>query len=70
MYRHDFWAAGDQEREAAADRQTASLGGVAITLVLIIVGLLLVRALHTKATVEDCLMAGRVNCDTLVSPNL
>ena len=70
MYRHHFWVAGDRDRQAAADRQTASLGGVAITLVLIIVGLLLIRALHAKATVEDCLMAGRLNCDTLVSPHL
>ena len=52
------------EEEKAADRQTASLGGVAITLLL---GLFLVRELHAKGMIEDCLMAGRTNCDQLVT---
>jgi hypothetical protein len=56
----------EEDDEAAADRQTASLAGVAITLVLLIVGLFLVRELHAKAAIEDCLMAGRSNCDWLV----
>jgi hypothetical protein len=51
----------------AADRQTASLAGVAITLVLLIVGLFLVHQLHAKAAIEDCLMSGRSNCDVLVT---
>jgi hypothetical protein len=52
-----------------ADRQTASLAGVAITLLLLVVGLFLVRELHAKAMVEDCLMSGRTNCD-VVLPDL
>ena len=36
------------EDEEAANRQTASLGGVAITLLLLVVGLFLVRELHAK----------------------
>ncbi len=54
--------------EAAANRQTASLGGVAISLFLIVVGLFLVHALHSKAQVEDCLLAGRTNCSVIVQP--
>ena len=48
-----------EEDEEAANRQTASLGGVAITLLLLVVGLFLVHELHAKAAIEDCLMAGR-----------
>lgn len=55
-----------QEDDEAANRQTASLGGVAITLLLLVVGLFLVRELHAKVAIEDCLMAGRINCDRLV----
>jgi len=56
------------ERQQEADRQTASLGAVAITLLLIVVGLFLVRELHAKAALEDCLLAGRTNCVVLAVP--
>lgn len=51
----------DETDEKAADRQTASLGGVAITLLLLVVGLFLVRELHANDAIEDGLMAGPVN---------
>lgn len=51
----------------AADRRTASLAGVAVTLLLLVVGLFLVHELHAKAMIEDCLMSGRRNCDALIS---
>ena len=47
-----------------ADRQTASLAGVAVAIALVVVGLFLVRQLSIKASIEDCLMAGRLNCAT------
>jgi hypothetical protein len=56
-----------EEENTAADRQTASLAGVAITLLLLVLGLFLVRELHAKGMIEDCLMAGRINCDQLVT---
>jgi len=56
----------DDTEAADADRQTASLAGVAITLLLLVIGLFLVRTLHAESTVEDCLMSGRLNCDLLV----
>lgn len=56
----------DEKDEEAANRQTASLAGIAITLLLLVVGLFLVRELHAKVVIEDCLMAGRPNCDRLV----
>ncbi|HUB15637.1 MAG TPA: hypothetical protein VMB34_27070 [Acetobacteraceae bacterium] len=58
----------EAEAREEADRQTASLAGIAITLLLLIVGLFLIRALHAEAQLEDCLMSGRTNCDVLVVP--
>jgi hypothetical protein len=55
-----------EKDDEAANRQTASLGGVAIILLLLVVGLFLVHELHAKVAVEDCLMAGRINCDRLL----
>jgi len=54
--------------EAAANRQTASLGGVAISLFLVVVGLFLVHELRAKAQLEDCLMSGRTNCVVVTAP--
>ena len=65
MFQQRRWAR-DVEEQETANRQTASLAGVAITLLLLVLGLFLVRALHTQAAIEDCLMAGRSNCDQLV----
>ncbi len=55
------------EDQEAADRQTASLAGVAITLLLLVIGLFLVRELQAKATLEDCLLSGRTNCDVVIN---
>lgn len=54
----------DDDREE--DRQTASLAAVAVTLLLLVVGLFLVHELTMKSKVEDCLLSGRRNCDLLV----
>jgi hypothetical protein len=62
------WLSDDDED--AANRQTASLAGVAITLLLLVAGLYLVHQLQTKVAVEDCLMAGRMQCDRLVQGHL
>ncbi len=51
-----------------ADRQTASLAGVAIALFLIVIGLALVHALHAQARLEDCLLSGRTNCAVIAMP--
>ena len=51
----------------SANRQTASLAGLAVALLLVVVGLFLIHALHEKTRVEDCLLAGRLNCDALVA---
>lgn len=51
--------------EEEADRQTASLAAVAVTLFLIVLGLFLIRELRAQAELEDCLLAGRTNCVVL-----
>ena len=58
----------EAEAQEEANRQTASLAGVAITLLLLVLGLLLVRELHANAMLEDCLMTGRSNCELIVPP--
>jgi hypothetical protein len=56
----------DQDHEDA-DRQSASLAGMAVTLLIVVVCLFLLRELHNKAAIEDCLLAGRSNCDSIVA---
>jgi len=65
--RHNDRVLDEVEDQAAADRQTASLAGVAFTLLLLVVGLFLVHELHHKAMIEDCLLSGRNNCDMVVA---
>jgi hypothetical protein len=57
---------GDDDQDEA-DRQTASLAGMAVALLLVVIGLYLIHVLHTKAMVEDCLLSGRRNCDVIVA---
>ena len=62
---HRFTFRQDDDQEGA-DRQTASLAGLAFALLLVVVGLFLVHTLHRKAVVEDCLLSGRTNCAPVV----
>jgi hypothetical protein len=56
----------DDDHEAE-DRQSASLAGMAVTLLIVVVCLFLLKELHNKAAIEDCLLAGRNNCDSIVA---
>lgn len=56
-----------RDDETAANRRTAGLVGIVVTLLLLIVGLFLVHQLRSSAAVEDCLLAGCRNCDALVT---
>lgn len=71
MRRVPWWSEqAVEEDQREADRQTASLGGLAIALFLVVIGLFLVRELHAMSVVEDCLMAGRTNCGATVPMRL
>jgi hypothetical protein len=48
-----------RDREEA-DRRTAGLAAIVVVL------LLLTRTLHKKSLLEDCLMAGRRDCDQMI----
>ncbi len=54
------------EAQAAADRQTASLAGLAVALCLVVASLVVLHQLAAKAAVEDCLLANNANCDAIV----
>jgi hypothetical protein len=66
LYRHHHWVE-DGTDHSTAERQTASLVGVAIILLLLVGGLFLVHHLHKTSMIEDCLMAGRRDCDVLLN---
>lgn len=53
----------DAEIAEAANRQTLSLAGLAVTLAVLVVCVFLVRELAYATRVEECLMANRKNCD-------
>lgn len=55
------------EAQAAANRQTASLAGLAVVLFLVVAGLCVLRQLATRAAIEDCLLASRLNCDVIIA---
>lgn len=60
--RHD-----NPDHHQDARRQTSSLAALALAIALVVVGLVLVQTLRRGAQVEDCLMAGRINCDRLLA---
>lgn len=59
---------GAEDGQMEANRLTASLAGLAFVLAMVIVGLVLMRVLRDQARVEDCLMAGRINCVPVMAP--
>lgn len=56
-----------EDPETAADRQTASLAALAVTLGLVVGGLYLVQTLRSAAAVQDCLMTGQRFCSVIAS---
>jgi hypothetical protein len=50
-----------------ADRRTNGLAAIVVVLLLLIGGLLLTQTLRKKSQLEDCLMAGRRDCDALLN---
>jgi hypothetical protein len=58
---------GAGEKDDAA-RRTAALMGFIVILVLAIAGVVLVRELRAKGSLEDCLMSGRRNCAPIETP--
>jgi hypothetical protein len=49
------------------NRLTASLAGLVVALTIVVAGLFLIQHLRDKARIEDCLLAGRSNCDAAMA---
>ena len=58
--------ATSEDDAMAADRVTSSLAGLALALALVVAGLFLIKHLGEKSRIEDCLLAGRMNCDRML----
>ena len=56
----------DEDREEQ-DRQTRSLAGMAVTLLVIVISVFLMRELHAKSAFEDCLATGSRNCAPIIA---
>ena len=67
MRRHPWHHFRREDEEQSANRQTASLAALALLVSLVLASLLVMRALNNKTAIEDCLMAGRRNCDSVVA---
>jgi hypothetical protein len=52
------------EREPGENRGPA-MAGLAIAVVLLVVGLWLARELTAASKMQDCLMSGRTNCNVI-----
>jgi hypothetical protein len=53
------------ERDREDDRFTASLAGLAMALLLSLVGLAVIDRLAATSKLEDCLLQGRKNCERI-----
>ncbi len=60
-------SSGYEDEQAQANRLTGSLAGLAFALFLVVVGLVLVQHLASKARLEDCLLSGRIDCDSMLA---
>jgi hypothetical protein len=53
--------------DQGGNRHTA-LAGLAIAVVLLVVGVWLAHELTAASKMQDCLMSGRTNCNTIETP--
>ena len=53
------------ERPEPAGSRTPAMAGLAIAVVLLVVGLWLARELRAASKMQDCLMSGRTNCNVI-----
>jgi hypothetical protein len=54
-----------RERDEEEDRFTASLAGLAITLLLSLISLFVIDRLAVLSKLDDCLLQGRKNCQRI-----
>ncbi len=66
MYIHRPWL-NEPAQDSVENRQTAGLVGIVVVLVILVASLFLVHQLRNATAIEDCLLAGRHNCDAFVT---
>ncbi len=49
-------------------RRTGSLAGLAVTLLLVVIGLYLINILRAEADVQDCVLSGHAICGAAAAP--
>ena len=54
----------DPERDGSGSR-TPAIAGLAIAVVLLVVGIWLAHQLTAASKMQDCLMSGRTNCNVI-----
>jgi hypothetical protein len=62
IVRDQAWRDPLESEQVEGNRQTASLAGLALILFLLVVGMFLVHVLNATGRMEDCLLAGRHDC--------
>jgi hypothetical protein len=50
------------------DNRNGAMAGLAIAVVLLVVGVWLAHELTAASRLQDCLMSGRTNCNTIQTP--
>ena len=55
----------DPKNQGDGDNRRGALAGLVIAVVLLAVGIWLARDLSAASKMQDCLMSGRTNCNTI-----
>ena len=55
----------DPKNQGDGDNRRGALAGLVIAIVLLAVGIWLARDLSAASKMQDCLMSGRTNCNTI-----
>jgi hypothetical protein len=55
----------DENRREQGGSRRPAIAGLAIAVVLLVVGLWLARELSAASKMQDCLMSGRTNCNVI-----
>jgi hypothetical protein len=55
----------DPKNQGDGDNRSGAIAGLVIAIVLLAVGIWLARDLSAASKMQDCLMSGRTNCNTI-----
>lgn len=55
----------DPEQDGGGGSRTPAIAGLAIAVILLVVGLWLAHELTAASKMQDCLMSGRTNCNEI-----